>query len=532
MVTASGTYATGYDVAQLSGVISKDGGAWASLGSRFSGIPGGGVYNLVALSSTEMTCWNWIVKVTANSGCLEQCIMGQAMSGIAATDCSAITGVLANTSNIFAQCSSILTNVSGVKAQCSSIQAQASSIFLSCSGMSYKSDVSGLAGVLANTSNIFAQCSSILTNVSGVKAQCSSIQAQCSSIYPTLANTSNLIAQCSSLYPILANTSNIFAQCSAILTNVSGVKAQGSSIQAQCSSILQAVSSVSATVNYSGIAEQVWNSLTAAYTSAPTFGGAVLLSGKTGSTPVILAGVTHANALVGLWGSTHTSAQIPVVTEVRNAQSGNAGTATVDISSIANMVWAWTAAVTSSRWITGGVINSAPPASATVDVSSIASQVWNSLIATYTSTPTFGGSVMLSGELSTVSGLGNILAAVSGLNTSNLIAQCSSIIGAVSSPSTLVVGQTTYASGLFNMLGAISGIISGVAGIATTDGLTIASGTLAEDLRRLRWFAWENLNIDKRYSPVRLYLKTDATNYSSYFNLADDANNTTRTRGG
>lgn len=261
MVTASGTYAQGYDPAQLSGVISKDGGAWAALGSRISGIPGDGVYTIASLSSTEMTAYTWIIKITANSGCLDQGILGFNLSGFTK--------------------------------------------YTDISGFAHSLDCSGL-------NNINSQLAPIQTAVSGVRP--------------------------------------------GVLTDLSSV----------------------------------------------TF--ALELELETDPAllhPINISGFAHATDCSGI-----------------------------------------------------------------------------------------------NGTLTAVSGLKND---VSGL------------------PGVLIATS------------AIPGAIGGFS-ISDTDALT--SGTIAHTMRLLRWFSWENLVIDKRYTPNRLYLKTDATNTSSYWTLTDDANTTNRTRGG
>uniref|UniRef100_A0A6M3K8E8 Uncharacterized protein n=1 Tax=viral metagenome TaxID=1070528 RepID=A0A6M3K8E8_9ZZZZ len=81
MVTASGTYAQNYLPTSLSTVLSRDGQAWQSLTYGTSSIPGGGIYTIPQITSSEMSCHTWFIKVTANSGCLEQGIAGYNLSG-------------------------------------------------------------------------------------------------------------------------------------------------------------------------------------------------------------------------------------------------------------------------------------------------------------------------------------------------------------------------------------------------------------------------------------------------------------------
>lgn len=112
MITASGTLANGYDPATMSTVLSKDGGAWSAISGRMSGIPGNGWYTLASLSSTEMTCTTWAIKITANSGCLDQGIIGVNKSGVL----SGLAGVLAAVSGVPDGVGSIKTTTSTVLA--------------------------------------------------------------------------------------------------------------------------------------------------------------------------------------------------------------------------------------------------------------------------------------------------------------------------------------------------------------------------------------------------------------------------------
>lgn len=185
MVTASGTLAAGYTPGTMSAVLSKDGGAWADLSGRISGIPGNGVYTLVSLSSTEMACYTWAAKISAASGCLDQILVGvngsgpalaTTISGFATLDSvSGLPGIAAsisglNTSNLISQCSSIYASISGIPGIASAI--------------------SGL-----NTSNLIAQCSSILAGISSVPSGVGLIPTTTSTVLAsgTLAHDSRLI---------------------------------------------------------------------------------------------------------------------------------------------------------------------------------------------------------------------------------------------------------------------------------------------------------------------------------------------------
>lgn len=219
LFTLSGTPAINYAVASLSSVISKDAQAFVALGNRVSTNPGSavGVYSLTSLSSTEMQCYTWTVKITANSGCQMQTIHGLNMSGPALTSdintaisgiatltsVSALPGILnavsgLNTSNIIFQCSSIIGGVStpvtlitgqttyasglnsilaatsGLKNDISGLPAMftnISSIGLNQSGVSLRNDVSSLAGILSATSGLKNDVSGlqgILSSVSGI----------------------------------------------------------------------------------------------------------------------------------------------------------------------------------------------------------------------------------------------------------------------------------------------------------------------------------------------------------------------------
>jgi len=305
------------------------------------------------------------------------------------------------------------------------------------------------------------------------------------------------------------------------------------------------------------------------------------------SGPVVLRPGVHTNALVGLWGSTHTSSQIARVIDGGTAPS-------VDTSSIAAQVWnSLTATYTSSTTFAGNQIDTLTAISSSVaavasgfapilvavssitvatevsgltpilaaisgvtnavasgfapvlaaaqvatDTSAIAGQVWNTIKTNHTSNTTFGGSVEVSGLdpiIDAISGLGAVYFNVSGLTP--ILTQVSSIGARIETSGfnltlAAISGLSVGISGLDNILTAVSSVAVGVANIATDDAAELTSGTLAHTARMLRWFAWEDLYIDKTYLPNRMYLRTDATNYSSYFTLIDNVNYTERVRGG
>jgi len=408
MVTASGTYAKSYAAASLSAVISKDGGAWASLGSRISGIPGDGVYTIASLSSTEMTCYTWLIKITANSGCLDQSILG------------------VNLSN-----ANILSAVSGLK-----------------------NDVSGLPGILAAASGPVVLRPGTHTNA---------------------------------LVGLWGST-----HTSSHIARVTDVTNAGD-----------------ATVDVSSIAAQVWNSLKATYSSSDTFAGDM--------TKILVAVSGLTNDVSGIQG-------------VLAAVSGLA----VDVSGNDSIL----IAVSN---ITNNVASGFLPVLAAVsgtNTSAIADQVWNTVKAGYTSTATYGG--MLE-----ISGLNQIYGVLSGLDVNMM--QVSGLTPILTQASALA--EIATVSGLTQILTAISGLavdVSAVNGVLTAvsnttdsiiagnigDELALVSGTVGHTLRLVRWFAWEDLKIDKTYLPNRLYLKTDDTNYSSWWSLIDNVNNTERIRGG
>jgi hypothetical protein len=248
-----------------------------------------------------------------------------------------------------------------------------------------------------------------------------------------------------------------------------------------------------------------------------------------GSTPVMLRGTYHASAKID-------------VCQVVNSALLNTTLYTNDTSSIAGQVWnSLTASYTSSTTMGGKSVS--------VDSSAIADRVWNSLTTTYTSSPTFGGAVMVSGKLSTVSGLDNILTASSG--NDKILQAVSGIKNDVSGIPGLYISNSGHAlkvdvsalAGIYNaisgfdkILTAVSGVPSAagiaagssVAGIQTADSTSLTSGTLAHDVRMARWMN-DNMVIDKTWTPYRQYY-WNGTNMSAYFDIADDSNSATKTR--
>ena len=357
LVTASGTFAVGYDCGQLSGMISINGGNWSGLGGRISGIPGNGVYTVASLSSTEMTCYSWMIRVTAASGCLDQCILGYNLSGNAKT-----------------------------------------------------TDVSGLA---------------TLTSVSAEPG------------------------------------------------------------------ILTAVSGVTATVNYSSVANQVWNTLLTNNTSSTTFG---------------------------------------------NLQ--NVGGA-ANVSSIALQVWNTVQAGATSTTTFGGMVNISGLGNVLAAISGIPLAVasgFSPLLVAVSGIPLViasGFSPILSavsGLTNNVSGLPGVLTAVSNLATN--VSGLPGVMTAVSGIPLAVGSGWVGCSGINGVMGAVSGVPAGVGLISIQDGDALTSGTLAHTARLLRWFSWGPLIIDKTYTPNRLYLQTDNVNVSSWWSLTDGVNSTNRARGG
>jgi len=380
LTTLSGTYALYYGSGALSSVISRDGGPWQATTYTISGIPGDGVYTLAALSDTEMQCLVWYLKISSASGCTDYAIQGFNMSGIALrTDVSALKGTLA-------ACSTIVEAVSNV---------HGAQILAATSGL--KVDVSGMRG--------------IMTAVSGLRNDVSGLPG--------------ILTAVSSVRIAVSGLPGILAATSGLKNDVSGLPG-----------ILTAISGVPGNIpgsNLSAFAEQVWNTITATYTSSTTFGGALI-----DKTDDILTAVSA---------------------------------------------------------IPGNIPGS--------NVSSFAERVWNTLVSSNTSSATFGG------HLAT-------------LINQNLIATSGTASAAVA-------GNVPY----FNdILAAVSGAAGATKDVLISDITTLTSGTIGHTLRLIRWALWENLVVDKRYTPNRLYLKNSATATSAYFELSDTSNSTTKTRGG
>jgi len=416
MVTASGTYAKSYAATALSAVISKDGGAWAALGSRISGIPGDGVYTLAALSSTEMTCYSWLIKITANSGSLDQSILGYNLSSV-----------------------NLLSAISGLK-----------------------NDVSGLPGILAASSGPVVLRPGTHTNA-----------------LVGLWGSTHTSAQIAVVDTILNPTSS-------------------------------AVS-----VDVSSIAYQVWNSKTGTYSASGTLAGSVV---ETVSNTSNIAGIVS-------------SGVYPTIVAISGIKN--------DVSGLPGILVAASGTTTAVASGFAPILAAVSGATAITNTSAVALQVWNTARTVAASSTTFGGMVE-------VSGLANLLGAVSGLGVNPLnVSGLSPIMTQVSALASITVAV----SGLNGILSAISGLandVSGINGLQTSvsnipgnianyvidDAAALTSGTVGHTLRQLRWFAWEDLKIDKTYLPNRLYLKSDETNYSSWWSLIDNVNNTERIRGG
>jgi len=471
------------------------------------------------------------------------------------------------------------------------------------SGLSFTlQTASGTPAIYPNPANLSGVMS--LDNGQAITALGAVISGVASSRFYTIATISAANMNCYTWTVLVTSNSG----CNP--TTIHGVNISGPAVATDCSGLDKVLTACSGNNNIlvavSGLKNDVsglpgiWLATSGLALRNDVSALAGTLTAASG--PVVLRAITHTNALVGLWGSTHTSAQIARVTDLTNA-----GSPSVDVSAIANRVWLWDDNSTSSRFITGGTGIDAPAAS--INVSGIAAQVWNSLTTTYTSSITFGGSVMVSGKLATVSGLDNILVASSGNDKIyNSVSGFDKILTAVSGVSvnasgndkllsaisglkndvsgipalylsnsghaltsqvsgfdkiltavsglwangsgtdkiytavsgfdkilTAVSGLWSNGSGTDKILTAVSGIptasASSVAGIATTDATVLTSGTLAHDSRMVRHFTWNDMVIDKRYTPARQY-HYNGTNQSSWFDIADDSNIATRVRGG
>jgi hypothetical protein len=508
LTTASGTLAIGYSAAQLSGVWSKDGGAWAALGSRISGIPGDGVYTLASLSSTEMTCNTWALKVSANSGCLPQVMIGYNRSGLpSVNDVSGLAAILSNVSSIGA-------NISG-KALKTDVSALAG-ILVAISGL--KVDVSGLA---------HATDVSALLNVASVTDMCSGVWG-----YSGVASSR-----------FVTGGANIQAGAATVDNSAIANQVWLWSDNSTSGRYITGGGGGSASVDISSIALQTWNTVRTIATSATTFGGYINVSG--GFVNVsgldLLATLTSVsgnnNLLSAISGLKNDVSGLPgIMTQISSLSVSISGHALkTDVSAIAGILAA-TSGLKNDVSGLPGILTQISSLSVTTsglslktDVSALAGILAatsglkndvSGLPSMFTQISSLSVSISGMAHSLDASGLDNIYTtlnnrtsgipgiatSISGLNTSNLVAQCSSILAGV------------------------SGVPSGVSVIPTTGATSLASGTLAHDLRLLRRQAWGNLNIDKTYTPIRLYLQGDDGNMSSYFTLTDDANNTIRTK--
>ena len=415
LITASGTYAKNFNTTSISAIfIGYPGnGGYTSLSGRMSGIPGDGVYTITNLTAIEMQCYTWAIKITANSGCLDQTILGQNL-GYSATH--------------------IITAVSGLK-----------------------NDVSGLPGILAASSGPVVLRPGTHTNaLVGLWGS---------------THTSSQIARVTDL------------------TNAG-----------------------EATVDVSTIAAQVWNSLTATYTSSATLAGNI--ANVLAATSAVTNNVASGFAPV-----------IGAISGLKNDVSGLPGILTATSGT--------TTAVASGFAPIIASVSSIPS-----NISSTAKQVWETVRDSFTSSTTFGATINVSGlddVLPAVSGLSLSLAQVSGLT--NLMTQLSSlsegvVVSGMDNLLAAVSGLAVDVSGISAIMDAVSGVPSGIANFNIADSESLTSGTMAHTMRLVRWFAWEDLFIDKTYLPNRLYMRTDATNYSSWFSLIDNVNYTERIRGG
>jgi hypothetical protein len=518
LITASGTYAKNYAPAQLSGVISKNGGAWAALGTRFSGIPGDGVYTLASLSSTEMTCYSWLIKITANSGCMDQSILGYNLSGLAtAVQVSALSNVQG-------------LDYSGIAAQVwNSLQATyTSNTTMAVIGSGNAALLTAVSGIPLAVGSGWIGCSGndkILTAVSSVGVTAATVDT--SAIAARVWNTT--LASYTSSTTFGGNFSGLAhaVDCSGnnnLLVAISGIPLAVGSGWVGCSgndNILTAVSSVpTALVATLSLAIAAISGLKNDVSGLPGILVAV-------SAPKILASAYHSGA---------------TIMGVANAMSGNAGTANVDVSTIAAQVWNSVHTVFTSSTTFGGAttvsglnvlyssfapimvaVSAIPNVVASgfapiltavssvpggivvlnnVDMSSIAAQVWNSVNTVFTSATTFGGVLV-----NNTSGLPGILVAISGI-------------------------PLAVASGINRIAVGLSSIPDGVIGASIEDADVLVSGTVGHTLRLVRWFSWDNMYIDKTFTPARLYLKTDGTNYSSWWSVTDTSSVTSRVRGG
>lgn len=393
MVTASGPYAAGFAATAISAEISRDGGAWQSLSGRISSIPGNGVYTIAALTAAEMQCYSWFIKLTTNSGSLEQ--------GLPGINISAQMAVLAAQVHTSAQIPVV-------------------------------TEVRNVSGAVQLNNNVHASAEiAVVTQVRN-------------------AMSGN------------AGTAN---------------------------------------VDISSIALQVWNTLRATAASAPTFGGYVNASGIQG---VILA------------PQVHTSAQIPIVTEVRNISG------TVILAGVTH-----TGAIIPTIENLSGKVN----LNAGVHTSAIIPEVTQ--LINLSGKVNLNAGVHTSAQIPIVTEVRNVSGVVvlMGVNHAGATIPIVTIVENISGLVVVGANQDKVNYSISGVVGINVSSVNAVRDIATTDAASLTSGTIANDLRMLRWFTFENWTIDKTTTPDRLYLWNGANMSSLYYSLTDDAAETKRTRG-
>lgn len=435
LITASGTPAVGYNTSNISTVISRDGGAWANVLGRLSGVPGDGVYTLASLSSTEMTCYYWTIKLTSSSGCLPQVIAGYNLSGY-----------------------STAVDVSGNN-----------NLFVT---------MSGLPGILANTSNLIANASSILT------ASSSPV------VLRGMTHTSALVGlwgstHTSSKIDVVEVINSAYLATTLYTNDMSSIAGQvWNSLNATYTSSTT-MGGKAVSVDVSGVASQVWNSLTTSYVSSPTFGGAVIISGQN----VLVSGINQVYiAVSGIPG---------IATNVSAIGLSNSGHAlSMNVSALAGTL----VAVSGLK----------------VDVSAIPGVIANT-------------SSLFANASSILTAVSNTALAASGNNA--IYIAISGVPGIATSVSSIGLGISSLAGTLTAVSGVAKASASSVAGIQTADSIVSTSGTLGHDLKLMRWHTWETTVVEKRTTPARQHY-WNGTNTSSYFEISDDSNTASRLRGG
>lgn len=293
----------------------------------------------------------------------------------------------------------------------------------------------------------------------------------------------------------------------------------------------------------------------------------------------VVTEVRNVSGGVQLNNNVHASAEIAVVTQVRNAMSGNAGTANVDISSIALQVWNTLRNTAASGPTFGGYVNASgiqgvilAPQVHTSAVIPIVTEVRNisgkvslnagvhasAIIPEVTQVLNLSGTVMLAGVnhagaiIPVVTTVNNISGGVQLNNGVHASAQIAIVTEVRNVSGNVVLAGITHAGAVIPLVTQVNNLsgtvvivanndktgyginissVNAIRDIATTDAASLTSGTIANDLRMLRWFTFENWTIDKTTTPDRLYLWNGANMSSLYYNLTDDAAETKRTRG-